>query len=197
MRSCCIAQGTVSNHLWWNIMENNVRKRMHINASLCCTAEIEHCKSTIIKSLKRQQSLCCFCSPYYCWSIVIFISALTREEGGTLGWWLSRISELRRELSKKGGVSRKHQILSPPLSTHRVSLRQLFLSRGRSYYSLDFISAWVPSDGLAVDGKFILLFSTSQALCPEDVNKDTAWISYYEIGVWIQSHLGSSPKSAP
>ena len=29
-RSCCIAQGPLSNHLWWNMMEDNVRKRMCI-----------------------------------------------------------------------------------------------------------------------------------------------------------------------
>ena len=27
---CCTAQGTISNHLWWNMVEDNVRKRMHI-----------------------------------------------------------------------------------------------------------------------------------------------------------------------
>ena len=26
MRSCCIAQGTISSHLEWNMMEDNVRK---------------------------------------------------------------------------------------------------------------------------------------------------------------------------
>ena len=30
MRSCCTAQGTLSSHLCWNTMEDNVRKRMHI-----------------------------------------------------------------------------------------------------------------------------------------------------------------------
>ena len=29
MKSCCIAQGTISNHLWWNMMEDNMRKRMY------------------------------------------------------------------------------------------------------------------------------------------------------------------------
>ena len=27
MRSCCIAQGTISNHLWWNMVEDNVKKK--------------------------------------------------------------------------------------------------------------------------------------------------------------------------
>ena len=30
MRSCCIAQGTISSHLGWNMMEDNVRKRIYI-----------------------------------------------------------------------------------------------------------------------------------------------------------------------
>ena len=30
MRPCGIAQGSVSSHLWWNIMEDNVRKRIYI-----------------------------------------------------------------------------------------------------------------------------------------------------------------------
>ena len=30
MRFCCIAQGTLSRHLRWNMMEGNVRKRMYI-----------------------------------------------------------------------------------------------------------------------------------------------------------------------
>ena len=28
MRSCSIVLGTISNHLWWNVMEGNVKKRM-------------------------------------------------------------------------------------------------------------------------------------------------------------------------
>ena len=30
MRSSCTAQGTISNHLRWNMMENNVKKRMRV-----------------------------------------------------------------------------------------------------------------------------------------------------------------------
>ena len=30
MRSCCIAQGTTSSHLWWYMTENNERKRIHM-----------------------------------------------------------------------------------------------------------------------------------------------------------------------
>ena len=30
MRSRCIALGTISSHLWWNMMEDNVRKRIYI-----------------------------------------------------------------------------------------------------------------------------------------------------------------------
>ena len=44
MRYCYIAQGTISSHLWWNMMEDNVRKRMSVcvcviyNWVTCCIA---------------------------------------------------------------------------------------------------------------------------------------------------------------
>ena len=56
MRSCCIAQGTMSNHLQWNMMEDNVKKRMYVNIWLGHFAVqqklTEHCESTIIKFKK-------------------------------------------------------------------------------------------------------------------------------------------------
>ena len=56
MRSCGIAQATVSSHLEWNMMEGNVRKRMYtISVQQKWT---EHCKSIIIEkneNLKRQK----------------------------------------------------------------------------------------------------------------------------------------------
>ena len=64
MRSYYIAQGTTSNHLWWNTMEDNVRKRMYhvyiyiyiyvyiyvhihvcMTGSFCYTAEIDRTMS--------------------------------------------------------------------------------------------------------------------------------------------------------
>ena len=37
--------GTISSHLQWNMMEDNVRKRMYVyvcvTGSLCCTVEID------------------------------------------------------------------------------------------------------------------------------------------------------------
>ena len=52
----CIAQETISNHLWWNMLEDNVRKRMYIYAWLghfgVQQKSTEHCKSTI--TLKKQ-----------------------------------------------------------------------------------------------------------------------------------------------
>ena len=63
MRSCCIAQGTVSNHLWWNMMEDNVRKRKYtyihiyllpghfaVQQKLTEHCMTGHCKSTVIKN---------------------------------------------------------------------------------------------------------------------------------------------------
>ena len=46
MKPCHIAQGTISSHLWWNVMEDNVRKRIYryiyrMTGSLCCIAEID------------------------------------------------------------------------------------------------------------------------------------------------------------
>ena len=35
MRSCCLAQGTISSHLSWNMMEDNVRKRIYIYIYIC------------------------------------------------------------------------------------------------------------------------------------------------------------------
>ena len=56
MRSCCIAQGTICNHLWWNMMKDNVRKRMCIYVWLghfvVQKKLTEHCKSTIIEKIK-------------------------------------------------------------------------------------------------------------------------------------------------
>ena len=57
MRSCCIAQGIISGHLWWNMMEDNARKRMCV--CVCMTGHsavqkklTEHCKSTVIEKIK-------------------------------------------------------------------------------------------------------------------------------------------------
>ena len=35
MRSCCIAQGTISRHLGWNMMEDNLIKRTCICVCVC------------------------------------------------------------------------------------------------------------------------------------------------------------------
>ena len=35
IRSCCRAQGILSSHLWWNMMEDNVRKRMCVCVCAC------------------------------------------------------------------------------------------------------------------------------------------------------------------
>ena len=53
MRFCHIAQGTISDHLGWNMMEDNVKKRIVIYILLGHSAVhqklTEHCKSIIIK----------------------------------------------------------------------------------------------------------------------------------------------------
>ena len=59
MRSCWIAQGTISNHLWRNMMEDNVRKRMYMHIYMYMYVWLGHfsgqqkltgyCKSTIEK----------------------------------------------------------------------------------------------------------------------------------------------------
>ena len=68
MRSCSIAQETISSHLGWNMMEDNVRKIMYIYicVCICVTGSLlysrkltEHCKPTIMeknffKSLKSK-----------------------------------------------------------------------------------------------------------------------------------------------
>lgn len=56
MRSCCIAQGTLSSHLWWNMMVDGVGLRnvcLCMTGSLCCTIGMpEHGKSTIMEKIK-------------------------------------------------------------------------------------------------------------------------------------------------
>ena len=57
MRSHCTALGTISSHLWWSIMEDNVRKRMHICmcdwVSLLYSRKLtEHCKPALIEKIK-------------------------------------------------------------------------------------------------------------------------------------------------
>ena len=53
MRSCCIAQGAISNHLRQNMIEDNTRKRMYTYIRLGCLAVpqklTDHCTSSIIK----------------------------------------------------------------------------------------------------------------------------------------------------
>ena len=63
MTSCCTAEGTTSSHLWCNMMEDNVIKRIYIY--ICMYVWLGHfavqqkltghCKSTIIekKSFKK------------------------------------------------------------------------------------------------------------------------------------------------
>ena len=41
MRFCCIAQGTVSDHLRWNTMEDSVKKRMYMDVWLGHMAETD------------------------------------------------------------------------------------------------------------------------------------------------------------
>ena len=57
MRSCCIAQGTLSSRLRWNMMEDKVRKRMYIYVCdwgflLYSRKLTEHCKPTIMEKIK-------------------------------------------------------------------------------------------------------------------------------------------------
>ena len=54
MKPCCIAQGTISSHLWWNMMEHNVRKRMCTYVCdwvtmLYSRKLTEHCKPAIME----------------------------------------------------------------------------------------------------------------------------------------------------
>ena len=57
MRSCCIALGTILSHLWWNMMEDNVRIRMYIcmcdRVTLMYSKKLtECCKPTIMEKIK-------------------------------------------------------------------------------------------------------------------------------------------------
>ena len=37
---CCKAQGTISSHLCWNMMYDNVRKRIHTHTHICMTGSL-------------------------------------------------------------------------------------------------------------------------------------------------------------
>ena len=60
MRSCCIALGTISSHLRWNMMEYNVRKKSIYMCVYVCYWVIllysrkltEHCKPIIMEKIK-------------------------------------------------------------------------------------------------------------------------------------------------
>ena len=59
MRSCCIAQGTISSHLRWSMMEDNVKKRMYIYICVCDWVTLlysrkltEHCETIIMERIK-------------------------------------------------------------------------------------------------------------------------------------------------
>ena len=67
MRSFCRALGTLSNHLWWNMMEDNVRKKCiytHTHIYIYKLGHFsvqhkftEHCKSTIIIKKKEKRKV--------------------------------------------------------------------------------------------------------------------------------------------
>ena len=61
MRSCCIALGTVSSHLWWRIMWEKEYAYIHVCVYVCvchCVTLLysrkvkEHCKPTIMEKIK-------------------------------------------------------------------------------------------------------------------------------------------------
>ena len=66
MRSCYIPQGTMSSHMRWNMMEDNVRKIIYICVCVCILFAVqydwitllynrkltEHCKPTIMEKIK-------------------------------------------------------------------------------------------------------------------------------------------------
>ena len=58
MRSCCIAQGTISNLLWWNMMEFE-KKNIHVWLAHSAVQQklAQHCKSTILL-IKNKGRVC-------------------------------------------------------------------------------------------------------------------------------------------
>ena len=57
MISCCIAQGTISNHLWCDMKKKNVYIYMYNWVTLLYSQQYltEHCKSTRTKKFKKQK----------------------------------------------------------------------------------------------------------------------------------------------
>ena len=56
MRSCCRAKGTISSHLWWDMIEDNVRKRIYVYmynwVTLLNSRNWQNTKSTIMEKIK-------------------------------------------------------------------------------------------------------------------------------------------------
>ena len=61
MRSYCIAQGTIANHLWQNMMEDNMRKRTYMYVWFGHFAVqkklTEYCKLTVIEKIKNLKKI--------------------------------------------------------------------------------------------------------------------------------------------
>ena len=81
---------TIPNHLWWNMMEDIMRKR--ISGSLCCTAEIERILwinynvKKIFKRKRKNPMLCLlFCIPKNSVSDMEISKSMQIEVTGSLG----------------------------------------------------------------------------------------------------------------
>ena len=58
-RFCCVAQGSMSNHLWWNMMKDKMRMRVCTDVGLGHSAVeqklTEQCKSSTVKKKKKKK----------------------------------------------------------------------------------------------------------------------------------------------
>ena len=81
MRSCCIAQGTISNLLGYNMIEDSTGKRMYIyicmTGSLCCTTKIG---TTLYGALLLHNSLRILCCHSVAWvTAVVRVQSLAQK----------------------------------------------------------------------------------------------------------------------
>ena len=119
--SCYIAQGTISSHLWWKMMWDNMRKRMYVYIYVWLghfaiqQKLTEYCKSTIIERIKIlfkkedytfRLKICTMENNMFCWRFIGI------SWGVTLPTWTATRT---KDFYTKKFATTNHTPHSPPL----------------------------------------------------------------------------------